>query len=69
VSFTERLRKARRELILEYLVQANWCVREAAKAAGRNRPDFYKMMRREGISLPAEYRMKPAGNQAWRDLQ
>lgn len=53
VAVTTATADAERQMIVEHLTRTGWNVRRAALAAGYSRAQFYRLMRKHGITRPA----------------
>lgn len=70
MSYVTQMRDASRAILLGYLEQTHWNVRQAARLAGQNRSHFYKLMSKAGITRPADCCTPGShrGNSLWQAL-
>ncbi len=50
-SYAEKLEEFKKQTLTEYLEETRGNVTRAAKLAGRNRTEFYKVMKRHGLDF------------------
>jgi hypothetical protein len=60
-----RMQARSKELILEYLLAADWKVLKAAEAAKLNRATLYKLIQMHGIELPPKLSKRSSTTHYW----